>query len=101
VAPNSGAVVLVSIDTQVATTRLVTAVLTDGTPLPFGAEVVDGMGRSVGVVGQAGRVFVRAEGTTGGWTVRWSEGAARQCQLRLHESPKSAAGDTRHTGICE
>lgn len=101
VAPTSGALVLVPFETQVATTILVAARRTDGTALPFGAEVADSIGRSVGVVGQAGRIFLRADALADTWTVRWAEGADGQCELNLRESVTTAAGDVRHIGVCE
>ena len=78
-APTAGAVVLVAFETDVARTVLVTASLADGQPVPFGAEVVDRSGRSVGIVGQGGRVFLRSDDDAGPWTVRWSEGATTRC----------------------
>lgn len=101
VVPTAGAVILIPFDTQVATTMLVTARFAGGAALPFGAEVADSGGRSVGVIGQAGRVFLRADETTGPWTVRWSEGVAGRCELRLRDNTTTAAGDVRHIGVCE
>jgi outer membrane usher protein len=100
VAPTPGAVVLVPFDTDVTRTWLVTASLVDGTPLPFGAEVIDALGRSVGVVGQAGRMFLRAPDTEGRWAVRW-KGSPGECVLRLHDITRTAAGDVRYLGACE
>lgn len=100
VAPTSGAVVLVPFVTDVATTFLVTAAFADGTPLPFAAEVVDDGGRSVGVIGQAGRVFLRGKDARGRWTVRW-EGIGGRCDLQLLTTTKTAAGDVRHIGVCK
>jgi outer membrane usher protein len=100
VVPTPGAVVLVPFDTDVTRTWLVTASLVDGTPLPFGAEVIDALGRSVGVVGQAGRVFLRAPDTEGHWAVRW-KGSPGGCVLRLHDITRTAAGDVRYLGACE
>ena len=101
VAPTAGAVVIVPFSTQVARTRLVVARRTDGQPLPFGAELVDDEGRSVGLVGQAGLVFLRAETSPGHWTARWSGEPAGSCELRLVEAGTTASGDVRHTGVCE
>ncbi|WP_448096442.1 fimbria/pilus outer membrane usher protein [Luteibacter yeojuensis] len=100
VAPTPGAVVLVPFDTDVARTWLVTASFADGAPLPFGADVIDAMGRSVGVIGQMGRMFLRTPDAASHWAVRW-EGATGECILRLRNTTKTAAGDARYLGVCE
>ncbi|HEY4292965.1 MAG TPA: fimbria/pilus outer membrane usher protein [Luteibacter sp.] len=101
VAPTAGAVVSVTFETELAKTVLVTGRLSDGRPLPFGAEVLDIEDRSVGLVGQGGRIFLRTELTSGQWTVRWSGDAASQCVLHLQAGTPTAAGDPRLTGVCE
>jgi outer membrane usher protein len=101
VAPTAGAVVLVPFETALARTVLVTGRLADGRPLPFGAEVFDGQARSAGVVGQAGRIFLRADRTDAHWTVRWAGAADGQCALRLQPAPASTARTPRLTGVCE
>jgi outer membrane usher protein len=100
VAPTAGAVVLVPFETDVATTWLVTARLADGRPVPFGADVLDSASRSVGLVGQGGRIFLRAEDPAGRWTLRWTDGAGGRCTLRLHTAAQ-ATTPTRYTGVCE
>jgi outer membrane usher protein len=100
-APTAGAVVLVPFETDVSKTLLVTARLHDGRPLPFGAEVLDAGSRSVGRVGQGGRIFLRTENSAGRWRVRWSDGTDGQCVLRLLGDVTTAAGMPRGTGVCE
>jgi len=101
VAPTAGAVVLVPFVTQVGQTHLVVARRADGAPLPFGAEVVDHEGRSAGIVGQGGLVFLRAGTSASHWTARWSGDPPGTCELRLGDAGTTAAGDIRHTGVCE
>lgn len=101
VAPTAGAVVPVTFETELAKTVLATGRLPDGRALPFGAEVLDLENRSVGLVGQGGRIFLRTERTSGQWTVRWSGDSASQCILRLQAGTTTAAGDPRLTGVCE
>jgi outer membrane usher protein len=101
VAPTAGAVVLAPFETELAKTVLVTGSLADGRPLPFGAEVLDATGRSAGLVGQGGRIFLRTEHTEGQWTVRWSGEAPSGCILRLQASTPTAAGERRLTGVCD
>lgn len=100
IAPTAGAVVRVPFETDVATTWLVTARFADGRPVPFGAEVLDSASRSVGLVGQGGRIFLRSEDTAGRWTLRWAGDAAGQCTLRLH-LPVPTTARPRYTGVCE
>lgn len=64
--PASGAIVRVKFKTSQKTSGLVTATLSDGSPLPFGADVKDAPnGSTVGYVGQGGHLFVRGIETTG------------------------------------
>ncbi len=100
IAPTAGAVVRVPFETDVATTWLVTARFADGRPVPFGAEVLDSASRSVGLVGQGGRIFLRTDDIAGRWTLRWAGDAAGQCTLRLHP-PAPTTARPRYTGVCE
>jgi len=101
VAPTAGAVVLVPFVTQVAQTHLVVARRPDGQWVPFGAELVDDEGRSVGLVGQAGLVFLRAGASSGHWTARWPGDPPGTCEMTLVDAGTTASGDLRHTGVCE
>ena len=56
-----------------------------GSPIPFGAEVVDENDVVVGYAGQQGRAFVRlSDGKPRPLTVRWSDGA--KCALDWNAS---------------
>ncbi|WP_396616061.1 FimD/PapC C-terminal domain-containing protein [Lysobacter soli] len=46
-------------ETTTGTPLLIHGRMRDGSQLPFGAQVVDGRDNEVGIVGQAGQVFVR------------------------------------------
>jgi len=100
-APTAGALVLMPFDTDVSKRLLVTATLGRGDSVPFGAEVVDAAGRSAGIVGQGGRVFLRVDEGVASWTVRWSNEETGHCVLRLSNGKTTAAGDVRHNGVCE
>ncbi|AOX99060.1 fimbria/pilus outer membrane usher protein [Jeongeupia sp. USM3] len=80
-APTAGAVVRVRFETESGGRAVVLrAHLGDGKPLPFGAEVFDGEGHSVGVVAQASRIVAHKIGAdTGELTVKW--GGGQQCKL--------------------
>ena len=50
-------------------------------PLPLGADVLDGNGVNIGMVGQGGQVYARAEGEQGRLRVQWGERAEDSCLL--------------------
>jgi outer membrane usher protein len=55
----------------------------DGQPLPFGADVLDHNGLSIGTVAQGGKVIARNLGADSGeLTVRWGGAQDESCQLR-------------------
>ncbi|MGH8037754.1 MAG: fimbria/pilus outer membrane usher protein [Stenotrophomonas sp.] len=83
VVPTDGAVVLARIETESGgRSALIQAQSLTGSPLPFGAEVLDAEGGNVGTVAQAGRIVVRRlKSTRGTLTVRWGQGAESTCQL--------------------
>jgi outer membrane usher protein len=83
IAPTSGAVTLVRFDTDNAgRAAIIRAKAGNGTPLPFGAEVFDAEGNSVGTVAQAGRIIARGlKSDSGTLTVRWGQDARSTCSL--------------------
>jgi outer membrane usher protein len=95
VAPRAGAVVMLKYPTVTGRSILFQVTLPNGDGVPFGAEVLDGEGNSVGLAGQGGRVFVRGSNEDQGkLLVRWGEGANEQClvQYQLPPRPKDAKG---------
>ncbi|WP_107909902.1 fimbria/pilus outer membrane usher protein [Luteibacter sp. OK325] len=101
VAPTAGALVLVPFETDVGRTSLLVARLADGSPPAFGADVLDGQGRSVGVVGQAGNIFVRDVEPGAPLTVRWGDRSTDRCVVRAVRGGEAAQGLARLTGVCE
>lgn len=59
IAPYRGAVLLTHFDTDQRRPWYIAIHRPDGTALPFGHEVVDELGRNIGVVGQGSKVFIR------------------------------------------
>lgn len=57
--PRAGAVVSLKFDTSTGRSLLIKGRMEDGSPIPFGAQVVDHAGKEVAIVGQGGQVFVR------------------------------------------
>ncbi|WP_313369011.1 fimbria/pilus outer membrane usher protein [Achromobacter animicus] len=81
VAPTAGAVVRLSFETENAgSAALLTVTTPSGEPLPFGADVLDADGKSVGVVAQGGRVLARGlKDTQGILTVKWGANDGETC----------------------
>lgn len=61
VAPYDGAVNYIRFETDKRQSWVLNATRADGKPLPFGTEVLDERGESVGYVGQASVLYIRAE----------------------------------------
>jgi len=78
-APYAGAVVKLTFQTRRGHALLIRTAKSDGLPIPFGAEVFDASGTPIGMVGQGGRIYVRAEDSAGQLTVRWGPEASEQC----------------------
>ncbi len=100
VVPTAGAVVLLPFDTEAHATVLIAGRMRDGMPLPFGAEVIDGQGRSMGFVGQGGRALVRWDESPSPITVRWSGAGAGGCVLRM-KSVRQQGTLEQHEGDCQ
>ncbi|CAD5198952.1 hypothetical protein [Pseudomonas sp. FEN] len=81
VAPRAGSVVMLKYETVSGQALLISALREDGSPLPFGADVFDETGASVGMVGQGGKAFVRVPRERGQLTVKWGAITAAACQI--------------------
>lgn len=94
VAPHQGAVVMLKFKTQSGRALIIRARLSSGKVLPFGAEVFNSSGASLGVVGQAGQALLRGVDDAGLLFARWQDddGAAFSCSFayRLKKPPKGA-----------
>ena len=91
VVPYAGAVVMLKFKTENGRTLIVQARLKDGQALPFGAEVFNEKGSSLGVVGQAGQILLRGVDQAGHLTARWQDdnGMAQSCSFDYRLEPKS------------
>ena len=90
VAPYEGAVVMLKFKTENGRALIVHATLMDGEALPFGAEVFNEKGTSLGVVGQGGQILVRGVNQSGQLTVRWDDnGATQSCSFTYQLAPRS------------
>ncbi len=105
VAPRAGAVVKLQFETVSGQALLITAVREDGSPLPFGSDVFDEDGASVGVVGQGGKAFVRVSRPHGQLTVRWGAHTETLCRLTYGTGQQPALPAPQrlrhlHAGTC-
>jgi len=106
VAPRAGAVVKLQFETASGHALLITAVREDDSPLPFGSDVFDEEGASVGVVGQGGKAFVRVARLQGQLTVKWGANASATCRLHYDLDVQPDAQGTRRlqhldAGTCQ
>lgn len=74
VAPVAGAVVMVKFDTHNGRLLMVHAHTDDGQALPFGTEIFNAQGASLGMVGQSGRALLQGVDNAGQLTARWQDG---------------------------
>lgn len=92
VAPRSGAVSLLSFKTRTGYPIFLKAVLPDGSPLPFGAEVFDEENNNVGSVGQMGLIYALVKKETGTLRVALEE-SGFSCGINYGVGPKSGSAD--------
>ena len=81
VAPYAGAISFLRFETRKGRAVLMQLRDGDGQLLPFGAQARDAQGQPVGMVGQAGRLYVRSEQDAGHLQLVWGEGATQSCGI--------------------
>ncbi|MGV2292744.1 fimbria/pilus outer membrane usher protein [Trinickia sp. YCB016] len=103
IAPHAGAVVMLRYKTVGGRTMLVRATLPDGEPLPFGADVLDAAGNSVGAVGQGGQIYARVATDTGSLAVQWGSRPGERCSFKymLPVTAKPNRLPARISATCE
>jgi outer membrane usher protein len=89
VAPYSGAVVMLKYNTKRGTPLLIMSTV-DGSPIPFGADVMDAQGNNVGSVGQGGQIYARVAEARGSLRVKWGDSPQMQCQVGYILAPQQA-----------
>ncbi|HBP6240013.1 TPA: aldehyde dehydrogenase family protein [Pseudomonas aeruginosa] len=94
VAPYAGASVRVTFRTLTGHPLLIQARREDGSVLPLGAVVVDDGGAAIGMVGQGGQVYARAENQRGRLLVQWGTARKERCEL-----PYDLAGVSRDQAL--
>lgn len=81
VAPYAGSVPFIKFATASGRAVVIRVKQSDGSPLPFGAAVLDEGNIEVGLVGQAGKIFARGLQDQGILTVKWGEDALSICRI--------------------
>ncbi|MHA7844780.1 fimbria/pilus outer membrane usher protein [Serratia sp. D1N4] len=104
VAPYSGAVVKVKYDSKRGIPILIMTTY-QGEPVPFGANVVDEKGNSVGSVGQGGQLYARVAVEQGQLRIIWGEGSGMQCSVRYRLLPQAKGSQQqlmqRFDSVCQ
>jgi outer membrane usher protein len=88
VAPYSGSVVKLKYNTKQGTAILVNATY-QGEPVPFGADIFDSKGNSVGSVGQGGQMYARVAEDKGELIVKWGASSDMQCTVGYMLMPQA------------
>lgn len=81
IAPYAGAAVKVKFKTRHGYSVLIQSLLAEGQTIPMGADVRDATGDVIGMVGQAGQVYVRVEQLQGTLSLNWGDDAGQSCTL--------------------
>lgn len=100
VAPRAGAVMPLRFEARRGHALFLRLLRADGAPVPFGAEVVDATGASVGVVGQAGQAFVRTVDDTDEIRARWGERSDQQCVIAHGREAQQTEQTQMKEGTC-
>jgi outer membrane usher protein len=82
VAPTAGAVVRLRFARSAGRAAILGISRADGQPVPFGAELSNEQGQSIGTVAQAGHIIARGlKSDTGELVANWGDGAGEQCAV--------------------
>lgn len=105
VAPYAGSVVLLDYATRQGAPLVMELRRDDGKPVPLGADVANDKGESIGMVGQGGRAFVRAERPAANVKVSWGDDGAQQCFAAYDvsgvEPDKDSGGIRKVDAVCK
>ncbi|AGB77512.1 P pilus assembly protein, porin PapC [Enterobacteriaceae bacterium strain FGI 57] len=81
VVPYSGAIARVNFNTLKGKAVLINLNAGNGVLPPMGADVLDGEGTLIGMVGQGGQIYARIPAASGSLLVRWGENAQQRCRV--------------------
>lgn len=100
-APTAGAVVRVKFDTDYRGQAVVMRLRRpNGDTVPFGADVLDANGDSIGTVTQGSRAMFFSKVAVNVLTVKWGEGAGKSCVIH-YQMPVATKGDHATTTFAE
>lgn len=94
VAPHAGAVVHLKYPTQKGYPVLIATHTSNSGSIPFGAEVKDSKGNTVGTVGQGSVIYARVENERDHLQVVWGNGAGQQCGVSYMLPPQPENGSS-------
>ncbi|MEC5409470.1 fimbria/pilus outer membrane usher protein [Paraburkholderia sp. MPAMCS5] len=97
--PRLGSVVMIRYKTVNGRAALIRAPQLGDKPLPFGADVIDGSGRNVGVVAQDSRIFARGLDDLGTLRVKWGSDAAAECRIDYRLPKRADSGGGAYTSM--
>ncbi len=101
IAPYAGAVVKVKFDTISGYPVLIATKRQSNQPLPLGANVYNQDGIVVGMVGQGGQIYARAEDKKGSLMVKWGESDDEKCTVNyVIRNPNNNESLYQLNGIC-
>ncbi|TCM70941.1 outer membrane usher protein [Acinetobacter calcoaceticus] len=81
IAPYAGAISKVNFNTKTGYAVYIHTNNSEGKTLPFAAQVYNSKNEVVGIVAQGSMVYLRSQQLKDQITVKWGEGADKQCQL--------------------
>ncbi|WP_196062128.1 MULTISPECIES: fimbria/pilus outer membrane usher protein [unclassified Serratia (in: enterobacteria)] len=81
--PRRGAIAKIQFNVVKATQLLVSLKLTDGRYVPFGADVKDGNGNDLTLVGQAGQALFSSDQTRLTMNIKWGKKTNQRCRTTI------------------
>ncbi|WCM23334.1 fimbrial biogenesis outer membrane usher protein [Paraburkholderia bryophila] len=97
--PRLGSVVMLRYKTVTGRAALIRAPRLSNEALPFGADVVDGRGRTVGVVAQDSRIFARGLDDQGALFVKWGAAMPEECRIDYVMPEKTDQAAKAYTSV--
>ncbi|MEJ5071438.1 fimbrial outer membrane usher protein [Enterobacter ludwigii] len=101
VVPYAGAIARVNFATLKGKAVLINLKSADGRVPPMGADVLDGDGTVIGMVGQGGQIYARIASASGSLQVRWGTAASQTCRVRYQLNLESQDEIIHLKKICE
>ncbi|HEY2454435.1 MAG TPA: fimbria/pilus outer membrane usher protein [Scandinavium sp.] len=94
IAPYDGAVSQIVFKTKAGMPIIINARLENGQEVPFGADITDESGQSIGSVGQAGTIYARVSKDNGVLTAHWGKDTSSVCSIKYMLAPMTSKQKT-------